>query len=81
MTVVKWNDEKSSLISGTKTYRKGDIVPAGVLSKERIEYLQSKKSVIILESEEPKKESKTESKSKKKTTFFDDEKQQGELEE
>ena len=51
--VVKWIDKRSVLRLGKKVIKAGDIIPAGALSQERLDYFKSRKKI---QTDEPKPE-------------------------
>ena len=51
--MLKWIDKRSVLLAGKKTYKAGEVIPADVLSAERIEQLIKLKKMSSTESTKP----------------------------
>jgi hypothetical protein len=51
--MLKWIDKRSVLLAGKKTYKAGEVIPADVLSAERIEQLIKLKKMSSTISEKP----------------------------
>jgi len=58
--MIKWIDKRSVLRQGKKVYRAGDVLPADLLSKSRIDYLLEVNKIEIEKQEvvQPEKHEK-----------------------
>ena len=44
---IIWIDKKSVLTSGKKKYRSGDVIPSGILTAERLDFLVEQKKIRL----------------------------------
>lgn len=47
--MIKWTDKKSTLSVGKRIFKAGDVIPAGILSDDRITYLQKTGQIQVIE--------------------------------
>ena len=45
--MIKWIDKRSVLSSGNKSFKAGDVIPAGLLSQSRIEDLKKQGKISV----------------------------------